>query len=98
MQILNPNLLKRFREPGACAWCGRWCQHRHPHHYFFRRGMGGGSQMDHPLNLASLCAVCHEDCHWGRVTKWDLLAVVAAREGLQQADVEEKLYALRRAR
>lgn len=60
--------------------------------------MGGGYRLDVRLNLVSLCRACHQEHHAGhRPLYVDLLALVAAREGVQQGDVERVVTELRNA-
>jgi len=97
MIVRSDKTLSLFRGPGPCAWCGRWHPRRHAAHVL-ARGAGGGSRLDVPLNLVSLCPDCHQGHHAGRrPLRCDLLALVAAREGLLQGDVEAELFRLRRA-
>lgn len=95
MQIIDNDLLFAFRLRGICEWCKRKCL-CDPHHYWYRRGMGGGSRLDHPWNLVSLCRSCHDDHHAGhRPLRIDLLAIVAAREGVTQDEITQELLRLR---
>ena len=60
-----PEVVKRYvlgRDDWKCRNCGRrdWLD---PHHVTFRSR--GGS--NHPNNLVTLCRVCHEDIHDGRM-------------------------------
>lgn len=97
MRIVDEKLLDRFRTAGKCEWCGQWFGCREPHHVF-ARGMGSGSRLDIRINLAALCLWCHRSHHDGnRPLRCDLLAVVAKREGLLQADVEAEIRRLIRA-
>ncbi len=59
MRIIDDDCRRRFKGPGVCEKCNRWHEARDPHHAFIKKGMGGGSQIDVPENLASLCRVCH---------------------------------------
>jgi hypothetical protein len=96
VKVVDPKLLDTFRGAGACSWCNRWCRYRHAAHVF-ARGMGGGGRLDVALNLVSLCPECHLEHHDGRrPLRCDLLAVVAAREGMLQGEVEAQLHRLRR--
>ena len=59
--------------------------------------MGGWGRVDVACNLAALCAACHTAHHAGsRPLYCDLLALVAAREGLLQSEVEAAVACLRR--
>ena len=101
MRIIDEKLLSRFRGPGFCDWCKKYVRGRHPHH-LWRRGIGGAWRMDLAINLAALCYAfqggdnCHERAHSGEILRCDLLAIVAAREGVQQADIEREMWRLRR--
>lgn len=101
MRVKDENLLALFRGAGPCGWCNRWCRERHPHH-LFGRGMGGAWRLDIRVNLIALGGPfdcnCHGQVHQGHIQRCDLLAVVAAREGVQQADIEAEVYRLRRER
>lgn len=95
MRIVNEKLLKEFRV-GPCCWCGRTGR-THPHHVF-GRGMGGATRLDVRVNLVSLCFGCHRQTHMGRrPIRVDLLAVVAAREGLMQDEITRTILELRNA-
>ena len=59
--------------------------------------MGGGGRLDVRVNLVALCRACHGLVHAGHVQRLDLLAVVSAREGVLQSDIEAAIWALRRA-
>lgn len=97
----NNKILAEFRGPGICSWCQRWVSRREPHH-LWRRGCGGGSQLDIRINLVALCATfcgglhCHALAHSGHILRCDLLAVVAAREGRLQGEIEAEIKELRR--
>lgn len=97
MKIIDEALLQEFRDKQRCEWCGR-VGIVQPHH-LWARGMGGGGRLDVRINLIALCANCHSRHHQGgRPLKCDLLADVAAREGMMQDDIEREIYRLRRAR
>jgi len=86
----------RFRGVGRCPWCGQWAYLQCAH--VLARGMGGGRVLDVPINLVPLCARCHVDSHAGRrPLACDLLAVVGAREGLLQHEIERRVRYLARA-
>ena len=99
MQIIDEPLLDRFRCQGFCEWCRQRTRQRiEPHHYFIRRGMGGGSRLDHPYNLIGLCGPglnnCHNRVHDGHILKIDLLLIVADREQVSQDQIKETLWAI----
>lgn len=62
------------------------------------RGMGGGARMDVRENLIALCRLCHDGVHTGRISRWEILQRIAARERLSTDEVMDRLYALLRAR
>lgn len=94
MRIVDEQLLEEFRH-GPCCWCGKRGPTDAAH--VFARGMGGGSRLDVRINLCSLCRACHWFSHSGhRPLRCDLLALVAAREGLQQAEIEREIFRLLR--
>jgi hypothetical protein len=97
VKIIDENLLRSFREKPRCEWCGKPNVGQLQPHHVRCRGMGGGGRLDVPVNLIALCAVpCHDDAHHGRITATDLLAVVAAREGVLQQDIIDEVNRLRR--
>ncbi len=102
MVIKDDAVLAKFRGPGPCEGCKKYFRQRDPHH-ILRKGIGGGSQLDHPWNLLGVCRRCHDKIHAAtllikgrRATREDLFALVAIRESVPQHVVEEKLYELRR--
>lgn len=44
--------------------------------------MGGGGRVDHPLNLMSVCRLCHIDIHGGLYSQKELVGIVAEREDM----------------
>jgi hypothetical protein len=97
MRVVDENLLQMFRGKPRCEWCGRTNGGQLQPHHLWCRGMGGGGRLDVPVNLIALCAVpCHHDAQEGRILKADLLAVVAAREGVLQQDIIDEVNRLRR--
>jgi hypothetical protein len=84
-------VLDRFRCARCCEWCGRCVSRAEPHHFYHKRGMGAGSQLDIPENLVSLCTICHRAAEnlypsanaleRGPVTKEALLELLARRSG-----------------
>ena len=101
MRIVSESTLSLFRGPGPCEFCGKACLVRQPHHAIVFRGMGSGTRLDHPFNIVALggpfCCSCHDDAHGGRITRADFLAVIAAREGRLQSEIEAELSRLQRA-
>ncbi len=103
MRIVRPDIVAWFAKQTRCEHCKRHCPNGcDPHHYWYFSQIGSGSKMDHPWNLVSLCrgwtnghwASCHDDAHSGRILKVSLLAIVAAREGLIQPQIERVLRRL----
>ena len=98
MIIRDVPLMREFSGPGRCEYCGRVCRKRDAHHVFSR----GAGRLDIRINLIGLGTVppdgcgCHHAYHAGKIPRCDLLAVVAAREGLLQSDIEAAIYRLRR--
>lgn len=96
MKIVDEKLLHKFRLKTRCELCLKvWPVD--PHH-LLAKGMGGGSRLDHKLNLISLCRKCHTLFHAGRIPKVDLLEVVGKREGLTVDEIETEIYRLLRAK
>lgn len=95
----DESLLDQFRGPGLCEYCGRPCLRLDPHH-IFSRGMGGGSRLDHRLNLMGLGGFencnCHGKHHNGKITREELIKKVAAREGMTPAQLKDELHRLLR--
>jgi hypothetical protein len=92
VRIINENLLEQFRRKRRCEWCGHSVTGCDPHHVFTR----GAGRLDLRINLIGLCRECHNDVHLGHIARFDLLAVVAAREGMSQDVIEAEIYRLRR--
>lgn len=99
MRVVDETILKSFRHAGPCSWCGKWSSRREVHHLWCR-GMGGGSRLDIPINLISLgpwySCQCHALAQANQITRDDLLALVAAREGLLQDQIVDEINRLRR--
>ena len=100
MKIESETLLDGFRMATKCEWCGRRISVAEPHHVF-TKGMGGGGRLDIPCNLVALggafeCS-CHRSHHDGHAPlTCDLLALVAARLGTLQKDIEAEIHRARR--
>jgi hypothetical protein len=94
MIILDPQLLFEFRLKGRCEWCSK-ARPVNAHHIFCR-GLGGGSRLDVAINLIALCPFCHSDFHNGHIARYDLLAIVAKREGKLQDEIVTEIYRLLR--
>jgi len=105
MIIIDEVCLDRFRRSERCEYCNRPTPDgTDPHHAFIKRGMGGGSRLDVPCNLAGLCrgyycglwVSCHQAAHEGRIHPADIQAIIARREGMLQDQIWEYLYELLR--
>ncbi len=94
MIIKDETCLDRFRFAKRCEWCQRRGE-VDPHHLWCR-GMGGGGRLDIPINLISLCRSCHDETHAGRITRIDLLLIVAKREHTDQDTIKDTIRDLRR--
>lgn len=96
MIVEDPKLLALFRLPGQCDLCARWSEVREPHHVV-ARGFGGGTRLDIPWNLLSLCPTipgyytgCHHEVHSGHITREDCRKAVIRREKLTWTPTELK--------
>ncbi len=96
MRLESDEVLRSFAGNARCELCGKYG----PvvgHHYWIRRGCGGGTRIDHPWNLIGLCStpgMCHDEIH--RVSdlplcKNKLLTIVADREGVSEKTIREYL-------
>lgn len=99
MIIKDAKLLKEFRTPGPCEWCGVWCAKREPAHIF---SVGAG-RLDIRENLVALgstpnfCCPCHTLSHNGKEpTREQLLEIAGKREGKTPEEITEKVWRLRR--
>lgn len=98
MRIECEKTLERFRRARRCEACGKASRHGlDPHHALYKRGLGGGSRLDIPLNLVSLCRwPCHHHAEQGIITRQQMLAVIAKREGVSEIFVDSFLKRVRR--
>jgi hypothetical protein len=94
VKFISPETVALFRRPGLCEYCFRRCHLTEPHHCF-ARGRGDAFRMDLSENLIALCFECHRAFHFGAIQRDDLLAVIAAREGLWPPDLRDILTRLR---
>jgi len=98
VKIEDPALVREFRLM-ACELCGsRWDV---VGHHLLRKGMGGGSQIDHRWNMIALCKQHHDWIHsrgaGGDVrvpTKAQLWQIVAEREKQPAEDLEAVMRCL----
>ncbi len=97
MRLVDTELLKTYRGPGLCGYCGRPCLRRDCAHV---RAKGSG-RVEHRLNLLGLglafdCG-CHTRHHDGnRPTQADLVQKVSQREGVPVAVIGAFVDACRR--
>lgn len=95
MRVVDPDALDRIRAL-PCAWCGARPLSEAAH--LFARGHGGGLRVDLRQNLVSLCRLDHQMHHDGHEpTRVQLLAVVAAREGITVEQLQDLLWRVMRA-
>lgn len=99
MRIVDPKTLALFRGRGLCGYCGRFNCVREAAHVS-ARGMGSGKRVDLAINLIALGGVwgcaCHDKSHNGKEpTQEQLLAKVAAREGVSVDQIKECLKNIR---
>ena len=99
MKILNQRTLDEFRTRGPCSWCARVCRVREPHHWY-PKGMGNSSQLDVQFNLIAVGSSqlfqcdCHTRMESGEIYRGDVLAKIAALNGLLQDPLERAIYLL----
>ena len=100
MKIVNREVLRQFSEKTRCEMCGRLCPQGCDAAHVFSRGAG---RLDISINLIALCrgfdkngwVSCHQDHHSGKLTQYDLLAIVSRREKVLQDAIIEVVYFLR---
>jgi hypothetical protein len=99
MPIIDEAVLDAFRGPGFCELCGKRVRRREPHH-LTARGFGGGTRYDVRINLLALCATfsggdnCHHAAHESKVSRENLLAIIAKREERTAESIQEELWRL----
>lgn len=93
--IINKALLEEFRCKTVCEWCKKTTRSGLDPHHLWCRGRGDAFRLDVRINLAALCRACHNAVHAGNILRCDLLAVVAAREGRLQDEMEAEIRRLR---
>lgn len=87
MTIIDDECLAEFRSRGQCELCGRRVYPLDPHHAFIKRGIGGGSRLDVPENLAALDRLCHGKAEHSTEFNEQVQAVVAKRVGASADDI-----------
>lgn len=97
MKIIDKKLLAEVRRCGECGWCKKPLRFAAEPHHLFSRGAG---RIDQPWNLIALGGPwdcdCHGEFHRGHIRRYDLLTVVAQREGRSQDEIEEEVWRIRR--
>lgn len=94
-----PKTLDRFRQAGLCEWCGLYLGRREPHH-LVSRGHAGGTRLDIPANLVSLCPFfqgnnCHQRFGDDPRCRGRFLRIICDREGFESPEaVEAYLWAI----
>lgn len=90
MRLPNKNLLQRYHGR-PCEWC--LSNYGTVAHHAFSKGAG---RLDCSFVLVALCFDCHQSHHQGNEpTRSALLALLAARNGCLQSDVETAVWCLR---
>ncbi len=84
-------LLKELRL-GHCELCGRSADDIGVHHIITRNAGGPDAR----CNCLSLCIACHNAAHAGNITKEQLRAIVARREGMTPEEAEAEARELTR--
>lgn len=94
--VVDKPLLDRFRLSRMCHFCGKATPGGCDPHHVFGRGTGGGSRFDVAINLIALCWQCHrEDLPGGRITREQILAVVAKREKTTRDEIVRTMNRMR---
>ena len=70
-----------------CEYCGDVSLGRHTHHIKSRGSRGQNIEL--PENKITLCAECHTKAHAGRIGRWELITIVAQREGKTPEEICE---------
>jgi hypothetical protein len=91
LKIIDEKTLDLFRGAGLCEWCGHWFAWREPHHWH-AKGLGGGSRIDLPRNLLSLCRQDHSSAHRGVIDRKDLLRIIAKRERCTPEECVQEIW------
>ncbi len=97
MTLKDDDVLRSFAGNARCETCGTYgpvCGH----HYWIRRGCGGGTRIDHPWNLIALCMTCHakDEIPDRRAFQKHCLRIVAEREHIDEHTIREYLWWLGR--
>jgi hypothetical protein len=88
-RVTDKALLKALRI-GYCELCGRADMECGVHHIITKASGGGDAR----CNLICLCVGCHTAAHAGNITKEQLWAIVAAREGMTAEQLGQTCYGM----
>lgn len=69
-----------------CEYCGTYIEKGNHIHHIHHRGSGGSNKKE---NLICLCSKCHTKVHVCNISRWDLINIVARREGKTPEDICE---------
>lgn len=75
-----------------CEYCGEYAESGH-HRHHIRHRVGNHKEIDLDIkeNLICLCGKCHTMAHIGRIKRWQLIEIVARREGITPQQVCETI-------
>jgi len=95
VKVIDDDARSEFNGPGLCTFCRKWAEARDCHHAFVKCGMGGGSQLDVPENLAALHRVpCHFLAENDRHVNERIQQRIAERHGLTTGAIWDALWAI----
>ena len=95
MKIIDEVLLDEFRTTPRCEWCGRATPGGCEPHHVFARGRSDGFRLDIRINLLALDRWCHDRAHVGKISRKQLLAIIARRERRPVEEIELEILRLR---
>ena len=94
----DDKMLSLFRLAFSCSYCRQPTPGGTDPCHVITRGVGGGTRLDVPLNLVSLCRTCHNENHAGRSpTREELCELVGERYGYKSHEVLARLHRMIRA-
>jgi hypothetical protein len=94
VKIINEALLDEFRTAPHCEWCGRPTPGGCDPHHVFARGRSNGFRLDIRITC-SLSTWCHDRAHRGKISRKQLLAIIAIRERRPAEEIELEIIRLR---
>jgi hypothetical protein len=76
----------------TCEWCGEYAEKGH-HRHHIRHRVGNHKEIDLDIkeNLICLCWKCHTEVHNGSIKRWQLIEIVAHREGVTPQEICETI-------